>query len=248
MPSSKEHDKSDPEVIPNPLSCSCPTSNQALNLIYPLSLHICLFCLLPQAPDVAHLDCDGNLLTGPPTLLLSFSNTSSTWKLKWSFWVNSVHVILLFKTTPIPYLWGKSKLVIMSCKSLYDGTPGLLSSLLHLCQFPEIRPYRTTRYMSISLKGLHDFILPCLCSYLGFFLVHPNAPHSLGELFILQIYLKGHPSEKPLVTHSTGVDHSLFCEAIVLDTCSLTALSILKGDDLFPAPSLLLWKSRGQEV
>ena len=123
----------------------------------------------------------------------------------------------------------------MSCKSLYEWTPGLLSSLIsYLFQFLEIQPYRTRRYMSISLNRLHGFILPCLCSYLGFMhgfilpclcsylgfsLVHHNTPHSPGALFILQMYLECHPSEKLLVTHSSGVDHSLFSAAIVLNTC-----------------------------
>lgn len=81
------------------------------------------------------------------------------------------------------------------------------------------RPYRTRRFMSVSLNRLHGFILPCLCSYLGFSLVHHNTPHSPGELFILQMYLECHPSEKLLVTHSSGVDHSLFSAAIVLNMC-----------------------------
>lgn len=72
----------------------------------------------------------------------------------------------------------------MARKSLYDRTPGLLSSLICPSPFSEVRPYRTTRYMSISLNGPHGFILPCLCSYLEFSLLHPNAPRSPRKLFI----------------------------------------------------------------
>lgn len=103
-------------------------------------------------------------------------------------------------------------------------------------------PTEASGYTSIFLTRSHGLILPCLCLYLEFLLVHPNPPHSPGELSLLQLYyslcylLQEAPGDPP-----SEVGHPLFCQAIIV-----LLHSILQGNGLFSGPCLFWWHSRGR--
>lgn len=129
-----------------------------------------------------------------------------------TFWGhNSVHVIFLLKTAHrIPY--GINPNGPLCCTD-----PLMIGSLASFAVLSLIYP-RCSGYTSPFLPGSHGFILPCLCLYLEFLLVHPNPPHSPGELSFFRSTgsTSVTSSEKPLVTQWSKINHALFCEAIVL--------------------------------
>lgn len=180
VPSSKQ-DKTDPGVILNLFFIHAfhLTSHQisSLSLWVP---HIRLLCLSPQALDIAHLDCNGSILTGLLALLLFFSNTSSVLMLKWPFW--STTLSMLFSC--LKQLSGSPTYGINPNGPLCCTNALMIGSLASFAASSLISP-RYLGYTSLFLPRSHGFILPCLSLYLEFLLDHPNPPHSLGELFIL---------------------------------------------------------------